>query len=62
MNHEMYVVWGQVHRIVQWFAFSTSPWQHLDQFEKKSFAKVIKGKKKSFFITQKNVVYVKPCL
>jgi hypothetical protein len=41
----MYVVWGQVHLIVQWFVIKTSPWQHLDQFEKKSSANVIKHKK-----------------
>jgi len=41
----MYVVWGQVHPIVQWFAIGTSPWQHLDQFEKISTTKVVKGKK-----------------
>jgi hypothetical protein len=47
----MYVVWRQVDPIVQWFAIGTSPRQQLDQFEKKSF-----------FLTQENVVYVKPCL
>jgi hypothetical protein len=41
----MYVVWGQIHPTMQWFAINTSPWQHLDQFEKKSFAKIIKGLK-----------------
>jgi hypothetical protein len=46
VNHETYVVWGQVRPIMQWFAISASPWQHLDQFEKKSFAKVVKGLKK----------------
>jgi hypothetical protein len=40
----MYVVWGQVHPIVQWFAISTSPWKYLDQFEKNSSSKVVKGK------------------
>jgi hypothetical protein len=40
----MYVVWGQVHPIVQWFAISTSPWPYLDQFEKISSSKVVKGK------------------
>jgi hypothetical protein len=44
----MYVVWGQVHPIVQWFAISASPWQYLDQFEKKSSTKVVKGKKIPF--------------
>jgi hypothetical protein len=39
----MYVVLGQVQPIVQWFVIDASPWQHLDQFEKKSFAKVVKG-------------------
>jgi hypothetical protein len=39
----MYVGWGQVHPIMQWFAIDASPWQHLDQFEKNSFAKVVKG-------------------
>jgi hypothetical protein len=58
----MYVVWGQVHLIMEWFAINTSPWQHLDQFEKNSFTKVVKSKKKSFFLTQKIVVYVKRCL
>jgi hypothetical protein len=59
----MYVVWGrQVHPIVQWFVVGTSPWQHLDQFEIKSSAKVVKGKNKFFFLTQENVVCVKPCL
>jgi hypothetical protein len=47
----MYVVWGQVHPIVQWFAIGISPCQYLDQFEKNSFVKVVKGKKKSFFLT-----------
>jgi hypothetical protein len=41
----MYVVWGQVHPIMQWFGIDASPCQHLDQFEKNSYAKVIKGKK-----------------
>jgi hypothetical protein len=40
----MHVVWGQVHPIVQRFAIDAFPWQHLDQFEKKSFAEVAKGK------------------
>jgi hypothetical protein len=40
----MYVVWGQVYPIVQWFAIGTFPWQHLDQFEKNSSTKVVKGK------------------
>jgi hypothetical protein len=40
----MYVVWGQIHPTVQWFAIGTSPWQDLDQFEKTSFAKIIKVK------------------
>jgi len=39
----MYVVWGQVHPIVHWLAIGASPWQHLDQFEKKSSRKVVKG-------------------
>jgi hypothetical protein len=43
----MYVVWGQVHPTMQWFAIDASPRQHLDQFESFSFAKVIKGSKKS---------------
>jgi hypothetical protein len=33
MNHEIYMIWGQVHPIMQWFAIGTSPWQQLDQFE-----------------------------
>jgi len=45
----MYVVCGQVHPIVQWFVINVSPWQHLDQFECFSFAKVVKGKKFPFF-------------
>jgi hypothetical protein len=44
----MYVVWGQIHPIMQWFAINTSPWQHLDQFLKFSFAKVEEGKKIPF--------------
>jgi hypothetical protein len=44
----MYVVWGQVHPIMQWFVINTYPWQHLDQSKKNSFAKVIKGKKIHF--------------
>jgi hypothetical protein len=47
---------------VQWFAISAYPWQHLDQLEKNSFAKVIKGKDFPFFLTQESVGYVKPCL
>jgi hypothetical protein len=39
----MYVVWGQVYSIVQWFAIDGVSWQHLDQFEKKSSTKVVKG-------------------
>jgi hypothetical protein len=45
----MYVVWGQVHPVVHWFAISASPWQNLDQFEKNSSAKVAKGKNFPFF-------------
>jgi hypothetical protein len=45
----MYVGWEQFHPIVQWFAINTSPWQHLDQSEKNSSAKVVKGKKIPFF-------------
>jgi hypothetical protein len=45
----MYEVWGQVHPIVEWFAISAFPWQHLNQFEKISSAKVVKGKKFPFF-------------
>jgi len=44
----MYVVWGHVHPIMQWFAINTSPWQHLDQSEKNSSTKVVKGKKNFF--------------
>jgi hypothetical protein len=44
----MYVVCGQVHPIVQWFAINAPPWQHLDQFECFSFANVVKGKKFPF--------------
>jgi hypothetical protein len=33
---------------VQWFAIGASLWQHLDQFEKKSFANIVKGKKNPF--------------
>jgi hypothetical protein len=32
--------WGQVYSIVQWFVIDPIPWQHLDQFEKKSSTKV----------------------
>jgi hypothetical protein len=39
----MYVVWGQVHPIVQWFAIGTFPWQHFNQLEFFSFVKVVKG-------------------
>jgi hypothetical protein len=45
----MYVVYGQVHPIVQWFAIDTFPWQHLDQFECFSFANIVKGKTFLFF-------------
>jgi len=44
----MYVVWGHVHPIMQWFVISASPWQHLDQFEKKLSTKLVKGKKFPF--------------
>jgi hypothetical protein len=37
------VVWGLVQTIMQWFAIGASPWQHVDQFEKKSSRKVVKG-------------------
>ncbi len=47
------VVWGQVYPIMQWFAISTFPWQHLDQFLNFSFAKVEEGKKIPFFNTKK---------
>jgi hypothetical protein len=40
VNYKTYVIWGQVHPIMLWFEMSVSPWQHLDQFEKKSFANV----------------------
>jgi hypothetical protein len=33
---------------MQWFAIGASPWQHLDQFQFFSFAKVEKGKKFPF--------------
>jgi hypothetical protein len=45
----MYVVWGQVYPIMQWFAIGAFPWQHLDLFEKKSSTKVVKNKKNLFF-------------
>jgi hypothetical protein len=38
----MYVVWGQVSPIVQTITIGASSWQHLDQFENVSFAKVVK--------------------
>jgi hypothetical protein len=47
----MDVVWGQVHSIIQWFVINTCPWQHLDQFEEKTFTKVEESKKNSFFLT-----------
>jgi hypothetical protein len=47
----MCVVWGQVHPIMEWFAIIASPWQHLDQFEKKSSTKVVK--KTIFFLNMK---------
>jgi hypothetical protein len=47
----MCVVWGQVHPIMEWFAIIASPWQHLDQFEKESSAKVVK--KTIFFLNMK---------
>jgi hypothetical protein len=53
VNREMYVVCGQVHPIVQWFAIDTSPWQHLDQFEFFSFANVVKDKKIPFLNMKK---------
>jgi hypothetical protein len=49
----MYVVWGQVHPIMEWFAINASPWQHLDQFEKKSSIKVVKSLKFLFLNTKK---------
>jgi hypothetical protein len=49
----MYVVWGQVHPIVRWFAIGASPWQHLDQFEKNSSTKVVKGKNFPFSYHEK---------
>jgi hypothetical protein len=45
----MYVVWGQVHPIMQWFAIGAYPRQHLDQFEILSFTKVEEGKKFPFY-------------
>jgi hypothetical protein len=45
----MYVVWGQVYPIMQWFAIGAFPWQHLDLFEKNSSAKVVKSKIFFFF-------------
>jgi hypothetical protein len=49
----MYVVWGQIHPTVQWFAIGTFPWQHLDQFEENSFAINYKRLKTSFFNMKK---------
>jgi len=47
---------------MQSFAIGTTPWQHWDEFEDFSFAKVVKGNFFPFFLTQKNVVYLKLCL
>jgi hypothetical protein len=41
--HLQLLLFTHTHHKWQWFAISTSPWQHLDQFEFFPFAKVIKG-------------------
>jgi hypothetical protein len=48
----MYVVWGQVYPIMQWFAIGAFPLQYLNLFEKKSSTKVVKCKK-IFFLNMR---------
>jgi ABC-type uncharacterized transport system YnjBCD permease subunit len=47
------VIWGHVHPIMPWFEIGVSPWQALDQFEKKSFVNVEKHRKNLFFNMKK---------
>jgi hypothetical protein len=50
---KMYVVWGWVHLIVWLFVIDAFLWQHFDQFEFFSFAKVEQGKDFFFLNTKK---------